>query len=164
MDPQRKARRTTPRRDYNFHESLSPTLPLAPSPAITSRLPVGYILAALWVIAAVVLGIAAGLMIVRANQSAAPSAPFPVAQTSLKVTSAAAASTATIKPAAPVSQPALKVAPASSVNQASAGTPLKVASDTFMQPAAGAAALQPGYAPYTSSIQGEVGTAAVPMR
>src|SRR5579875_1446881 len=121
MDPQRRKKGAQPRREYNLQESLAPTLPLAPSVDITSRLPVGYILAALWVVAAVAAGIGIGLLVARGDRAQLASAPYPVATVSLKVMPASAGPAITI--ASPAVQANLTVNPASSVNQAQAGTP-----------------------------------------
>ncbi len=159
MDPHRKAKSAQQKRDYSFHESLAPTLPVAPSVDITRGIPVGYALAALWVVAAVTAGVGLGLLLVRADRAPVATAPYPVTSVTLKVAPAAGA--LTIGRPITVSQPNLTVKPALAVAQAQAGSPLKVASVSYLQAASTSATLQPGYTPYTRQIQGTVGTGAV---
>lgn len=142
----------------DFHESLAPAMPLAPASDTSSGLRLGYLYAALWIILAVTAGVALGLYILRHETVAVTFSASPVATANVVVARPMTLPALSVT-AVPAVQPSLKIATVSSVTQAQAGSPLKVASVSYLQ--AQSQNLQPGYGPYTRSLQGSVGTSPV---
>lgn len=142
-----------------FHESLSQTIPVAPSVQVAGRLPITFVLAILWIAAAVAAGVGIGLLFLHAQVQAPADAPFPEATQSVKV-QAATLSLSTIVLAQPAQATPLLIKPATGVKQASAGSPFKVASTSYLQPAQSSASMQPGYSP-DGNLQGTTGTTGV---
>jgi hypothetical protein len=150
------------RRPADFHESLAPVLP---SPAPASALPaihlpsgtLRYVIAALWVLAAIAAGAGIGALMIstRAGSAVTAELPLPVATAQVKVAPAPAAATVRL---ARTSEPqSLAVKTNVAVTQAQAGNPFAVASVAFYQPFASADSLQPGFTRY-GLAQGAQGT------
>jgi hypothetical protein len=142
-----------------FHESLVQTLPQVPEMKKLTDKQLRTALYIMWGGATVLAGGAIGLLINR-SQTQAPIAvsPTPVTQVSLAVSSVSTGSLLAV--AATQQQSSLKIVPATSVDQATAGSPLTTELLASYQGAQSPNALDPGYI-NDGALQGTIGTASV---
>lgn len=159
-----KAKKSPRNQPPKFDETLSSALPARPIPVAGPRDPLSRVRLALgivWISAALLAGIGIGRLINELNSAVLTStAPTPISEELVSVTSAAALKTAAIEPAVPAQAPDLTVQPAADVTQAAAGNIFATSSSSLLQPSGGSDALRPGFSHFGHS-QGNIGTASI---
>lgn len=159
-----KAKKNARNQPVKFEETLAAGLPVVRpgvgTPLLT--LPrIRFVLGLVWLFAALTAGIGIGRLIIEARPGVVSETPTPIAATTLKVISAAAAITPVIAaPTTPVVSN-VSVLPSTAFEQAQAGTTYATLAAVTYQSALGNDALQPGFSAYLRA-QGTLGT--VPVR
>lgn len=158
MPNQIKAPKSTKNQPQPFRESLAAAAPgragLA-APALP-KVSLQVVLWAIWALATIAFGIGIGRLIADRTATVSATPGTPVAQANIQ--QPAPASQKTIAQPVPATQPDLTVKPgASSVNQASSGSPAAVLATVALQSASDPDSLQPGYITEVRA-QGNIGT------
>jgi hypothetical protein len=141
-----------------FRETLSPTIPLAPTADILTPYQVRSLVVIVWALAAIALGVGVGLLLTPKPNNTATITPPDVQTADIPLASAQTPTTITVK--APVSATLAGTASALGVTQAQAGTPIQTVSSNYLQPSAVPAAYAPGFGSY-QNLQGTIGTTPV---